>query len=78
MTTLVTALDTIFTPSVGVFSAQVTGGSAYLYRRQTDGAAWAIVGVLRTDLAVVVDNPVADADYKITTASGSPVVQADQ
>lgn len=78
MATLTTALSTIFTPAVGDFNAQVTGGVARLERRQTAGAAWALVGVLETNDCKVVSNPIAAAEYRFVRMAGSPVVQADQ
>lgn len=78
MATLTTALETDFTPAASDFNCQVTGGDAYLYRKQTTGAAWAIAGALQNGSAVTVSNPVAGAVYKFVARSGSPVVQADQ
>ena len=78
MTTLVSAVATNFTPSVGTFSVQCTGGDARLDRRQTSGAAWATAGYIYNGQSFVVDNPVGGADYRFTTMAGTPVVQADQ
>lgn len=44
MATLIAELTTAFTPAVGDFNVQVTGAAVRLERRQTDGAAWALVG----------------------------------
>lgn len=77
MASLVSALDTEFTPAVGDFNVQVTGGNANLLRKNSTALAWALV----TDLAnraLVVSNPVAGAVYKFTAATTTPVVQADQ
>lgn len=77
MATLTTVLSTPFTPAVGDFDAQVSGGSAFLERRQTSGAAF--VPVARIDrTGVIVANPVAGASYRFVSENGSPSVQADQ
>ncbi len=78
MATLVSALDTEFTPAVGNFNAQVSGGMALLERKQTADAAW--VEVSRVHAAgVVVNNAVAGAVYRFSNGGiGTPVVQADQ
>lgn len=80
MATIVSALDTEFTPATGYFNAQVTGGMAILQRKNTSGAAWAEAARIH-GAAVVVMNEVAGAVYRFTAASpavGTPVVQADQ
>lgn len=77
MATLVNALNAEFTPAVGTFIAQVTGGTADLMRKDTSGAAFAKVGQI-TNQAVNVTNPVAGAVYKFVSAAENPVVQADQ
>jgi hypothetical protein len=76
MATLVSALNTEFTPEVGSFIAQTTGGEASLLRKNSAGAAFAAVGVIED--AVIVDNPVAGAVYKFSASFGAPIVQADQ
>lgn len=76
MATLVSALETEFTPAAGEFIAQATGGQASLMRKNTSGAGFAAVGII--DTAVVVSNPVGGAVYKFVKHYGSPVVQADQ
>lgn len=76
MATLVSALDTEFTPAVGDFIAQSTGGQASLLRKNSAGAAFADVGIVSE--AMIVDNPVAGAVYKFKRFDGAPVVQADQ
>jgi hypothetical protein len=78
MATLTSALSTPFTPASGTFLVQCTNGIAQLERRGTSGAAWAIVGVLKSGQALNVDNPASGVDYRFTGVSGSPVVQADQ
>lgn len=78
MATLTTALATAFTPAVGDFNVQVTGASVRLERRNTSGAAWALVGVIEPNECKVVSNPIAAADYRFVSVGGSPVVQADQ
>jgi hypothetical protein len=79
MALLTAALDTNFTPAVGDFLIQVTGGSVQLVRRNSAGAAWALVQSV-TNQALVVSNPVAGADYKFTATQipTTAVVQADQ
>ena len=76
MATLVSALQTEFTPAAGDFIAQSTGGIASLLRKNSSGAGFAAVGQI--DGAMIVSNPVAGAVYKFDTRSGTPVVQADQ
>lgn len=76
MATLTTALDTDFTPAVGDFNVQATGGVATLRRKNSSGAAFAPVG--KVEGAGIVNNPIAGAVYQFTTFSGTPVVQADQ
>ena len=78
MATIASALNTPFTPAAGPFIAQVSGGRALLQRRNTAGAAWTNVGEIGADAAPMIENPVAGADYRFITASGTPVVQADQ
>lgn len=77
MATLASALDTEFTPAVGDFIAQATGGNASLVRKNSAGAEFALV-TSTLNGAVVVSNPVAGAVYKFTAPSGTPLVQADQ
>ena len=77
MATIVSALNTEFTPAVGDFNVQVTGGSASLMRKNSSGAAFAVVGNIDSQ-SVVVSNPVAGAVYRLDGFSGTPVVQADQ
>lgn len=76
MATLTTALDAEFTPAVGDFNVQATGGVATLMRKNTAGAAFGPVG--KVDGAHVVENAVAGAVYKFVSFTGTPVVQADQ
>lgn len=78
MATLVSSLDTEFTPPAATpFNVQVTGGKASLLRKNSAGAAWSGV-VAAFNGAAIVDNPVAGAVYKFTDPSGTPIVQADQ
>lgn len=81
MATLVSALNTDFTPAAGDFIVQVTGGNGILMRRDTSGAPMARVGPAISG-AVVVSNPVTGAIFQIQVAPGSTsqamVVQADQ
>lgn len=76
MATLTSALDTDFTPAVGDFNVQATGGVATLMRKNSAPAAFSPVGAV--DGAKVVSNPIAGAVYRFVSFSGSPVVQADQ
>lgn len=77
MATLVSALDTEFTPAVGDFNIQATGGVASLLRKNAAGAAFALVHTALQG-AFVVSNPIAGAVYKFSAPSSSTVVQADQ
>jgi hypothetical protein len=79
MTTLVSAVETVFTPTATTFIAQATNGQAYLERRNTPGSAWAqLRGAPIQDEAVIVDNPVIGASYRFRSVMGSPVVQAEE
>jgi hypothetical protein len=79
MTTLVSAVETVFTPTATTFIAQVSGGQAYLERRNTSGSAWAqLRGAPITDESVIVDNPVIGASYRFRAVNGSPTVQAEE
>lgn len=78
MATLATALNTSFTPAVGTFTVQVTGGAVALQRRNTSSVPWVTIGNLVQGQGAVVDNPVGSTDYKFVATSGTPVVQADQ
>lgn len=77
MAALVTALATDFTPAVGDFIIQVTGGSASLVRRNVTGAATATVGVIDSGSAVICSNPIAGAVYQLVSSNGA-TVRADQ
>ncbi len=78
MATLTSTLTTAFTPAVGDFNVQVTGGAASLQRRNTSGAAWAQVDVL-LNRAAIVSNPIAAADFRFVQVGAEvAVVQADQ
>ena len=77
MTTLVSALDTEFTPAVGDFNVQVTGGMATLLRKNTSGSAFAQVQSVISGAAVC-SNPIAGAVYKFSSLSSATVVQAEQ
>jgi hypothetical protein len=79
MATLTTALNTSFTPAVGDFIAQASGGMVYLQRRNTSGSAWVNIQPNIDALgAVVVNNPIAGADYQFVSATTAAVVSADQ
>lgn len=77
MALLTAALATEFTPAVGDFNVQVTGGEAVLERKNSAGAAWAPVDVIE-DRALVCANSVAGAVYRFRQLSGTCAVQADQ
>lgn len=83
MPTLTTALNTTFTPTKTAFAVQVTGGTCYLERRQTTGAAWAPVlapsgqSVMKVG-AYDITNVNIGSQYRFVSASGNPVVQADE
>lgn len=77
MATLVSALDTDFTPAAGDFIVQATAGAAVLMRKNTSGAAFAPVGVI-DKAGVIVSNPIANAVYRLVAHTGTPTVQADQ
>jgi hypothetical protein len=77
-------LGTTFTPAVGTFLVQATGGEAVLERRQTSGSPWArlqpvLDDTCRTGAGFNVDNPIAGVDYRFVALSGTtPTVRADQ
>jgi len=77
MATLTTTLAAVFTPAVGDFNVQASGGLAYLQRRQTSGAAWVTVGSFQNE-GCIVSNPIAAADFRFMSHSSTTVVQADQ
>ncbi len=77
MASLVSALDTEFTPAVGDFNVQVSSGVATLLRKNSAGVAFAVVQSV-VDGAFVCSNPIAGAVYKFSAPSSSTVVQADQ
>lgn len=77
MAALVTALDTEFTPAVGDFLVQATGGIATLERKAVSGAAFAQVGLV-IGQALIVSNPVAGAIYRFRSDTASTVVRDDQ
>lgn len=77
MATLVSALDTEFTPAVGDFNVQVSKGVATLLRKNASGAAFAVVQSVVSG-AFVCSNPIAGAVYKFSAPDSTTVVQADQ
>jgi len=77
MASLVSALDTEFTPAVGDFNVQVSTGVASLLRKNSSGVAYAVVHSAVSG-AFVCSNPIAGAVYKFTAPSSSTIVQADQ
>lgn len=78
MASLVSALDTEFTPAVGDFNVQVSTGVAKLLRKNSSGVPFAPVPPGALSGAFVCNNPIAGAVYKFTAPSSSTVVQADQ
>ena len=77
MASLVSALDTEFTPAVGDFNVQVSSGVATVLRKNSAGVAFAVVQSVVAG-AFVCSNPIAGAVYKFSAPSSSTVVQADQ
>lgn len=78
MATLTSSVNTDFTPAVGDFIVQVSGGTASITRRNTSGAANVSIGTL-TNGAGVVSNPIAGAIYQFVPQGSTVVaVQADQ
>ena len=77
MTTLVSAVNTVFTPAVGDFNVQATGAPTLLQRRNTAGAGWITVGNLN-ESGGIVSNPIAATDYRFISHNAAAVVQADQ
>lgn len=74
------SLNTVFTPAAGPFIAQATGlGPVFLQRRNVTAAPWAQVAQI-SGLGVVVQNPIAAAEYRFVSeaAPTSVVVRADQ
>ena len=77
-------LETVFTPTVGTFVVQATGGVAVLERRQVSGAAWARIQPTldsnsRNGNAFNVNNPIAGVEYRFIAIGGTtPTVRADQ
>lgn len=77
MATLTSALDTTFTPAVGDFAVQVTGGMAILEGRGTSGAAWAEVARIRNGKGIATCT-VSGEQYRFRAVDSTAVVQADQ
>ena len=76
MASLVSALETEFTPAVGDFIISVTGGPATLLRKNSSGTAFAVVETGITG-AKVCSNPITGAVYKFQSPVAA-TVQADQ
>lgn len=76
MTTIASAVNTEFTPAAADFIVQVTGTAA-LDRKNSSGAAFCQVGVIK-DASLIVSNPVAGAVFRFRADAGGAVVQADQ
>ena len=77
-------LETAFTPAVGTFLVQATGGVAVLERRNVTGITWArlqptLDGTSSVGNAFNVDNPIASVEYRFVALNGTaPSVRADQ
>lgn len=72
MTLLTNALNTPFTPAVGDFIIQVTGGQAAFLRRGSSSDDWTEI----TPVVVggpIVSNPVAGAEYKFVSSQNVTV-----
>lgn len=78
MATIASALNTPFTPAIGDFLVQVTGGSVQLLRANVSGAAPVLAGIVQQGEAVIVSNPVSGAVYTAVRNGGTPTFQADQ
>lgn len=78
MAQIASAVNTPFTPAVGDFIVQCTGGVVGLQRRNAAAAAWVDVGTITSNEAPIVSNPIAGADYQFVTIVGTPTVRADQ
>jgi hypothetical protein len=73
-------LNTVFTPAAVPFICQATGAApVFLERRNVTAAPWAVVAQV-SGLALVIDNPVAGAEYRFTSTGGTTTVavRADQ
>jgi len=77
MASLVSALDTDFTPAVGDFNVQVSTGVATLLRKNSSGVAFSVVASAVSG-AFVCSNPIAGAVYRFSAPQSTTVVQADQ
>ncbi|CAB4153161.1 hypothetical protein UFOVP607_52 [uncultured Caudovirales phage] len=77
MATLTSTIETEFTPAVGDFNVQVTGGTATLLRKNTTGAAFSVAQPAFAG-AYICNNPIAGAVFKFSAPTGAAVVQADQ
>lgn len=77
MTTLVSALDTEFTPAAGPFNVDVPSGVATLLRKVPGASTFSVVQSVVSG-AHVCDNDIGSTVYKFTAPSSSTVVQADQ
>jgi hypothetical protein len=78
MAQIASAVNTAFTPAVGDFIIQCSGGAVGLQRRNAAAAEWVDVGQISSGEAPIVSNPIAGADYRFIAIVGTPVVRADQ
>ena len=76
MAVIASAQNTVFTPAVGPFVIQVSGGNADLLRRVSATAAW--VNVAANFTSINVDNPIAGVQFMVTSNRPLAVVEADQ
>lgn len=83
MALLTAEFDTPFTPAVGVFIVQVTGGEALLQRQNATGQPWALCAAVRNPISGAYDVNCAVAGSNFRFAAGSDgtagvAVRADQ
>ena len=78
MAVITTTLGAEFTPSVGAFNIQVVGnGDAYLWRKNSAAAPFTEVRGNPIAGAVIVDNEVAGAIYRLLS-DDSVTISVDQ
>ncbi len=78
MAQICAAVNTPFIPEVGSFIVQCSAGAVALGRSAVTGGPYTDCGQITANSSFIVDNPVAGAEYRFTTISGTPVVRADQ
>jgi hypothetical protein len=72
-----TSYGVAFTPAVGDFAVQVSGGAATLEVKSPNAAGWGEVGEVRNTLLPVY-NPVAGIQYRWKVGSNGATVVAEQ